>query len=169
MARVDQIPLLLERSDGTISIMSFVTRQYDSGDGPGWVRQATTENIEAEIAKMMTLYPDESILRWRFMDKAEPRPLRDFRGAWRFGTDLIGVDMPAARDIHRENLRGLRAPKLAALDVMYLRALETDDADQGATIATLKQELRDATADPRIEAAQTPEELKAVIPDALKG
>jgi len=31
-----------------------------------------------------------------------------------------------------------------------------------------EQALRDVTADPRIEAAQTPEELKSLIPEALK-
>ena len=36
-----------------------------------------------------------------------------------------------------------------------------------AEIRAYKQALRDVPQDPRIDAAQTPEELKAIVPDAL--
>jgi hypothetical protein len=90
---------------------------------------------------------------------------RTFRGAWAFNGAAVEIDMTKARDIHRDNLRAERAPKLAALDVAYMKALE-----QGGDtfyIAADKQALRDVTTDPRIEAAATPDALKALTLDAL--
>ena len=92
---------------------------------------------------------------------------RMFRGAWQFNGAAVEIDMAAARDIHRDNLRREREPKLAALDVDYMKALE--QGGDTAAIAAQKQALRDITADARIEAAATPNELKALTLDALIG
>lgn len=80
---------------------------------------------------------------------------------------MITVDMPKARDIWRDKIREERKPKLEQLDVDFMRAVEADDATEKAAIATKKQALRDATSDPAIEAAATPEALKLVRPAAL--
>lgn len=90
---------------------------------------------------------------------------RTFRGAWQFNGAAVEIDMAKARDIHRDNLRVERAPKLAALDVAYMKALET--SGDTAAIAAEKQALRDVTADARIEAAATPEALKALTLEIL--
>ena len=89
---------------------------------------------------------------------------RTFRNAWTdaFDTPTIDVDMPKARDIVRSKLREGRKPALQELDVAYQRADEQADADSKARIAVQKQALRDLPADPRIEEAQTPEELIAL-------
>jgi hypothetical protein len=92
---------------------------------------------------------------------------RTFRGAWQFSGNVIEVDMTAAREIHRDNLRTERAPRLADLDTAWFRAAETADTAAQADIATQKQALRDVTEDARIEAASTPEELKALTLDVL--
>jgi hypothetical protein len=62
---------------------------------------------------------------------------RTFRGAWQFNGNAVEVDMAAARDIHKDNLRAERKPRLEALDVAYMKALEagtgaTEIATQGA-------------------------------------
>jgi hypothetical protein len=101
----------------------------------------------------------------RIIDKSEVPTDRTFRNAWR--GDLT-VDMPKAREIHRDHLRQMRAPLLAALDVEYDKADERGDLIAKQEIAARKQALRDVTADPAIEAARTPEELKAAIPEALR-
>jgi hypothetical protein len=80
---------------------------------------------------------------------------------------IITTNMSKAREIHRQRLRGLRGPKLAALDVAFMRAMETNDTARLAEISKQKQNLRDVTADPRIDAAATPEALAAVIPNSL--
>lgn len=92
---------------------------------------------------------------------------RTFRDAWTDAGSVV-VDMPKARELHKDTLRRLRAPLLAALDVDYQRADELNDTAAKQDIAARKQALRDVTADPAIEAAKTPEELKAVMPDALQ-
>lgn len=102
----------------------------------------------------------------RVVNETEIPADRTFRNAWH-DNNGIKVDMPKAREIHKEKLRALRAPKLAALDVEYQRADEAGDTKAKSAVAAKKQALRDVTADPRIAAAKTPDELKAVIPDAL--
>jgi Iap family predicted aminopeptidase len=82
---------------------------------------------------------------------------------------MITLNMAKAREIQRDRIRALREPLFADLDVAYQRADENGDAEAKAAIAARKQALRDATKDPAIDAAKTPEELKAAIPDALKG
>ena len=92
---------------------------------------------------------------------------RTFRGAWSFNGDAVEVDMTAAKVIHKDNLRAERAPRLADLDVAYMKALE---AGTGAdAIAAQKTTLRDITADARIDAASTPDALKALDLTTLLG
>jgi hypothetical protein len=79
---------------------------------------------------------------------------------------MITVNMEKARDIHRAKMREAREPLFAALDISYQRATETG-ADTSVIVAK-KQALRDVTADPAIESAQTTEELKSVWPEILK-
>lgn len=93
---------------------------------------------------------------------------RTFRNAWKAQGAKVEVDMVKAREIKRDSLRILRAPLLAALDIEYQRADEEGNVAAKAEIAAKKQALRDVTEDPALEAAQTPEELKTVLPDVLK-
>jgi hypothetical protein len=78
---------------------------------------------------------------------------------------MIKINMDKARDIHREAMRQARAPLFKDLDVAYMVAIE--QGKDAAVIVSKKQELRDVTADPAIDAAQTPEQLKAVWPSVL--
>jgi hypothetical protein len=80
---------------------------------------------------------------------------------------MITVNMDKARDIKKDMIREARTPKLEALDVDFMRAVEAGDTAKQAEISTKKQALRDATDDPAIAAATTPDELKAVVPTAL--
>ena len=77
---------------------------------------------------------------------------------------MIVIDMSKARDIWRDKIRAERDARFKDLDVAYQRADETGDAVKKADIAAQKQALRDAPADPAIDAATTPEELKAIWP-----
>ena len=93
---------------------------------------------------------------------------RSFRNAWEIvAGGRIEHDMGKCREIHKDRLRAIRAPKLVALDIEYQRADEDGDVQRKQAVAAKKRALRDVTVDPRIQAAQTPEELKAVIPEAL--
>jgi hypothetical protein len=77
---------------------------------------------------------------------------------------MISIDMTKARAIQRDRIRVARAPLLAVLDVAFMRAVEAGDMASQTEVAAQKQALRDAPADPRIDAAATPEELAAVWP-----
>jgi len=92
---------------------------------------------------------------------------RTFRGAWSFNGNAVEVDMAAARDIHKDNLRAERKPRLEALDVAYMKALEAGTG--AAEIAAQKATLRDITNDARLAAATTPDELKALDLATLLG
>jgi hypothetical protein len=94
---------------------------------------------------------------------------RTFRDAWTAGANpeagIISVDMDKAKTIWRDKIRAARNAAFPALDAAFMKALETG-ADTSAIVAQ-KQALRDAPADPAIDAATTPEELKAVQPAGL--
>ena len=92
---------------------------------------------------------------------------RTFRGAWQFNGAAVEVDMAKAREVHKNALRAERNPRFDALDAEWFRAAETADADAQASVAAQKQALRDVTADARIDAAKTPDELKALTLDVL--
>lgn len=80
---------------------------------------------------------------------------------------MIVINMQKAKEIKKDLVRAERKPLLDALDVEMLRAIESNNLSKQAEIAAKKQALRDATADPAILNASTPEELKAAIPAAF--
>lgn len=94
---------------------------------------------------------------------------RHFRNAWKLDVAVgsVGIDMPKARDIHREKLRAARKDKLVQLDTEYMRADELGDQQLKQSIAQQKQALRDLPSSPAIEVAATPDELKATWPPQL--
>jgi hypothetical protein len=145
--------------DGSLALMFFVTRQQRNGDDPGWTREATIPEIAYDIKKARL--PAKS---FRVIDPADVPTDRTFRNAWRDTGKAITVDMAQARDIHRDHLRQLRDPLMAALDVAYLRADEAGDVTAKKAISVRKQALRDATKHPGIDSAKTPGELNAIIP-----
>jgi len=71
----------------------------------------------------------------------------------------FGVDMAKAREIHKNNIRNARTPKLAELDVEFQKALETGAST--TDIVAKKNALRDAPADSGIAAASDTDALKA--------
>lgn len=92
---------------------------------------------------------------------------RYFRNAFKLEDDKCVVDMTKAKDIHKEYLRRIRKPKLEALDVEFMLAVEQEDKAKQKEIARKKQALRDITSDPRIDSKRKPESLKAFIPEVL--
>jgi hypothetical protein len=74
------------------------------------------------------------------------------------------VNIDKAKALHLDKFRSARAPKLTALDVAFMRAVEQADVDKQAEIAAAKQELRDVTQTPLPD---TLEEIKAVWPEIL--
>jgi hypothetical protein len=79
----------------------------------------------------------------------------------------IVVNMQKAVEIKKDMIRAARQPLLEALDIEMMRAIESGDTAKQAEVSAKKQALRDATQDPVILSAQTPQELKDATPTAL--
>ena len=146
------MPSVIIRADGGVSIAALdgtdeeraaLLAKWVQSARPGWL-PATIEPFAGEVP-----------------------PDRTFRNAWVANAGKVAVDMPKARNIHRERLRVARAKLLPDLDTEWFKAVEAGDAAKETAIAARKQKLRDVPADPRIDSAQTPDELKALTLDML--
>jgi hypothetical protein len=94
---------------------------------------------------------------------------RHFRGAWSLSGTVITEDMTAAKVIFKDKIREVRAPLLDAEDVVYMKALEADDADAKAASVTKKTALRDAPAASAITSASDIAALKAAWDTSVLG
>ena len=94
---------------------------------------------------------------------------RAFRGAWSLSGNVISEDMTSAKAIFKDKVREVRKPLLDAEDVVYMKALEADDATAKAASVAKKAALRDAPAAAAIDAATTIAELKAAWDTSVLG
>ena len=79
----------------------------------------------------------------------------------------ITINMTKAKEVHKRAIRYARKPLLEALDIEFQQALET--SSDTTAIVSKKKALRDAPANAAIDAASTPEELKASWDTAVLG
>lgn len=91
---------------------------------------------------------------------------RHFRNAWILD-DEVKIDLNKAKEIHKNSIRRVRRSLLESLDIQFQRALET--GEDTSTIVAQKNALRDATNNPAIDSAASPEELKATWNEKLLG
>lgn len=164
----DVVVIAVEMDDGSCAVTQMVTREHPQmldeagAASPGWEVEPTDDNVRALLDKVFAGRGREWV-GYQIIDSAEYHGRdRTFRNAWKLSGGRIDVDMDKARGIWRDALREQRAPLLASLDAAYMKADEVGDAREKARVAAQKQRLRDATQDPRIDAATTPEELKLV-------
>ena len=94
---------------------------------------------------------------------------RHFRGAWVTSGKVISEDLDAAKVIFKDKIREVRKPLLDEEDVVYMKALEEDDADAKTASVAKKKSLRDAPAASAISDASTIDELKAAWDESLLG
>ena len=94
---------------------------------------------------------------------------RHFREAWTLNGKVISEDMTKAKEIFKDKIREVRAPLLDAEDVVYMKALEADDADAKTASVTKKKPLRDAPAAQAITDADTIAKLKAAWDTSVLG
>ena len=98
-------------------------------------------------------------------------PDRHFRNAWVFDNDKVAIteDINAAKDIFKDKIREVRGPLLTAEDVVYMKALEEDDASAKTASVAKKKKLRDAPAASAITNADTIDKLKAAWDEDVLG
>ena len=94
---------------------------------------------------------------------------RHFRGAWKLSGSTISEDMTKAKEIFKDKIREVRGPLLEAEDVVYMKALEADDASAKTASVAKKKKLRDAPAASAINSADTIAKLKAAWDKATLG
>jgi hypothetical protein len=94
---------------------------------------------------------------------------RHFRNAWSLSGTTISEDLATAKDIFKDKIREVRKPLLEAEDVVYMKAMEADDATAKAASVTKKKALRDAPAAQAITDADTIAKLKAAWDTDLLG
>tara|TARA_R100001086_G_scaffold169754_2_gene92550 strand:- start:639 stop:1013 length:375 start_codon:yes stop_codon:yes gene_type:complete len=94
---------------------------------------------------------------------------RDFRGAWSLSGKVITEDLAKAKEIFKDKIREVRQPLLDAEDVVYMKALEADDADAKTASVAKKKALRDAPAAKAITDADTIAKLKAAWDTSVLG
>lgn len=149
--------IIYSRPDGRLCVIhpNINTIAESNGITP----QAALERAKKDIPR--------DAINPRVVDESAIPADRTFRNAWIDTGNEVAHDIAKCRDLYRQILRDLRAPKLKALDVEFMRAAERGDTTAISDISVRKQLLRDAPQDPRIDAAVTIEELKAVIPESL--
>ena len=94
---------------------------------------------------------------------------RHFRGAWSLSGKVISEDMDAAKVSFKDKIREVRQPLLEAEDVVYMKALEADDASAKTASVAKKKALRDAPAAQAITDADTIAKLKAAWDTSVLG
>ena len=98
-------------------------------------------------------------------------PDRHFRNAWVFDDDKAAIteDITEAKKIFQDRIRQVRGPLLDAEDVVYMKALEADDASAKTASVAKKKALRDAPAASAITSADTIAKLKAAWDETVLG
>ena len=86
---------------------------------------------------------------------------RHFRNAWKLNGSVMAEDITVAKVIFKDKIREVRKPLLEEEDVVYMKALEADDASAKTASVAKKKALRDAPAAKAIDDADTIANLKA--------
>ena len=94
---------------------------------------------------------------------------RNFRNAWTLSGKVISEDLATAKTIFKDKIREVRGPLLEAEDVVYMKALEADDATAKTNSVNKKKALRDAPAASAIGSADTIAKLKAAWDTSVLG
>ena len=94
---------------------------------------------------------------------------RHFRNAWAISGKVIAEDMTKAKEIFKAKIREVRKPLLEAEDVVYMKAMEADDASAKTASVNKKKALRDAPAAKAITDADTIDKLKAAWDTSVLG
>jgi hypothetical protein len=130
-----------------------------------WIRAPEPALIEKQILKWRALdskAPRPAPLRWFIAKDADVPDVREYRNAQVAVGTKVEHDMALAKEIHREKLRNERTERLLLLDYDWMAATRAKDQAAIDAADAKKVELLNITDDPRIDAAQTIDDLKAV-------
>jgi hypothetical protein len=185
---IEFVRIAFTMDDGSLNITSFVTRGRGNRLPPGavwinrdigaWAREPTKSSIN-DLASQIFVdrLDDDGILvvtpkpvSFRVVEDGEIPSVgtghdKRFRAAWTDDAGKISVEMVKAREITLDAIRNERMKVMPGLDIAWSVAMAKGDMEMAASVEAQRQALRDITATlaPAINAATTPEELKALI------
>ena len=146
--------IVYNNDEGGVSIVHPVVSEINPATGTHFTIEEIAQKVVVESAGIST---------YSIVDDAVCPNDKNFRNSWSMvgigTTAVVTEDMTKAKEIHKTNIRNVRSPLLAALDIEFQKALETS-ADTSA-IVTKKQTLRDAPAASGISTAASEADLKA--------
>lgn len=168
MSKQQQVNVAITLDDGSLAIMGFLTVGRGSVLPYGatwrsegwWERPANDANLFHEISRGFATGPQP--VRYRLVSADDIPADRTFRDALADDGKELTYNMPKAREMQRERIRRARVAKFAANDLAMMDAVVEGDQQKIEAAKARRQYLRDAPADPRIDAAQTVDELKAI-------
>lgn len=119
-----------------------------------------TTPVEANIPTLLEqgFIPGDYVI----LDKDEV-PDGKYFGAFRLNGKTLSVDIEAAKEIRKEQLRQQRDAAFKPLDVEFMRAVEQGNVAVQQAIAAKKQALRDITNSPAFASAKTLADLDAIV------
>lgn len=175
--------LIARWSNGTISHESMqlamrapgkpIEPEWSLYEDGVWRREPTPAAIEsylARVAERVARDPDSrgvTLLGWRPAseeDRAMVHKDRDYRNALEDAGGKLRHNMVKARELHRQVLRHINGDRLLRLDRQWLDASAEGKKAQADSVQAIRQGLKNLVNDPRIDAAQTIDELKAIQP-----
>jgi len=116
---------------------------FDNGEG-GVSILVPSPNCELSLEQII----DKDIPAGRSKDTLEASELptdRTYRNAWTKGDRQVGINVEKAKALHKDKIRAVRDPLLAAEDVAYMRADEAGNNSEKQAVRVRKQALRDVT------------------------
>jgi hypothetical protein len=195
--KMNKIIIIIKNADGSCGVMYPMLEMFDpvsrtrkllrsneidfetdeevlnwiiNNDVPTYRKLMIDGETEEEAKSRLSVDDLDQKVQYRITEKSNLPESRDFRNAWTDDnpTETVDVNMEKARGIHLNKLRELRKPKLDALDKEYMKADEMSNTAKKVEIAAKKQALRDIPQTLDLSIAQTPDELKAIIPLELQ-
>lgn len=177
---MSEVYICIALSDGSVAHLAYQTimraPKHPGGpwQGPNargeYTRGASDTAIEFEVARSSRHWQQDgkATIGWRKLTLAEHEMFnrdRNYRNAME---DVPGVglkhNMVKARQLHRAVLRHWNGDRLMTLDREWVDAAAKKDNQKADEIEAKRQTLRDFVNDPRIDAASTLEQLKALVP-----
>jgi len=126
--------IIYATDSGGVSVLTPVTARF-----------TLVQIAEKDVPKRS----DGSDRPWRIVDLVTLPLDQEFFDAWDWTDEgPVEVNSSKAQEIQRNRWRQARIPKLATLDVEYMRALESGDTAKQTNVAAQKQALRNVTLTP---------------------
>jgi hypothetical protein len=180
----------INRDDGSVVHYAFQThmRCPVNPGGPwrrvddGWERDASDANIEFDVMRLTRYWanrkdedgnpdPDAAMVSWRRLTQAEHEMFekdREYRDALEDAGGKIQHNMTKAAELHRARIRHDNGDRFMTMDRDWVDAMARGDKQGADAVEAQRKAMRDAVNDPRINAARSIDDLKAIAPRAAR-